>query len=183
MLIGKILHVMCASNEHMICWYRNVLCTRARRLNERPPGNLVRTKSSTSIEKYAKDCLLKSRIEHVFDKNKFTDQSKINLVEVRVMIQALAQRVSELEETLSSKDKAKESLVSLCDHSDQSSINNKKTTDALIERPHPGSQNMTPTKNSQLTCSNAWSLTFLTFKYSNPRHALKHGLIITRDSS
>lgn len=52
----------------------------------------------------------RSGIECVFDKNKTTKQSKINLVEIRVIIQSLTQRVTELEEALDSKNKTIASL-------------------------------------------------------------------------
>lgn len=52
----------------------------------------------------------RSGIECVFDKNKTTKQSKINLVEIRVIIQSLTQRVTEIEEALDSKNKLIASL-------------------------------------------------------------------------
>lgn len=80
MYISKLLD-MCANSESTVCWYRNVLCSRAKRINECPQGNLVNRKSTkcgTSAEKYAKDCFTlymftqgeRSGIEYVFDKNK-----------------------------------------------------------------------------------------------------------------
>jgi hypothetical protein len=80
MYICKLLDI-CANNESTICWYRNVLCSRAKRINECPQGNLVNrksTKGGTSAEKYARDCFTlymftqsdKSGMEYVFDKTK-----------------------------------------------------------------------------------------------------------------
>lgn len=120
MYISKLLD-LCANSESTVCWYRNVLCSRAKRINECPQGNLVNRESTqcgTSAEKYAKDCFIlymftlgkRSGIECVFDKNKNTNQSKINLVEIRVIIQSLTQRVTELEEALDSKNKTIASL-------------------------------------------------------------------------
>jgi hypothetical protein len=50
---------MCANNENAIWWYRNALCSRAKRINGCPQGNLVNrksTKGGTNAEKYARDC-------------------------------------------------------------------------------------------------------------------------------
>lgn len=105
---------MCANSESTVCWYRNVLCSRAKCINECPQGNLVNikfTKYGTSAEKFAKKYINlnmftqgeRSGIEYVFDKDNKSNQSKINLVERRVMIKSLTQRVTELENFLDSK--------------------------------------------------------------------------------
>lgn len=120
MYISKLLD-MCTNNESTVCLYLNVLCSRAKRIHECPQGNLVNRKSTkcgTSVEKYAKDCFIlymftqgeRSGIEYVFDKNQNTNQSKINLVEIKVMIQSLTQRGTELEEALDSKNRTIASL-------------------------------------------------------------------------
>lgn len=60
MYISKLLD-LCANSKSTVCWYRNVLCSRAKRINECPQGNLVNRKSTkcgTSAEKYAKDCFI-----------------------------------------------------------------------------------------------------------------------------
>ena len=74
---------MCLNNEHMICWYRNVLCSRARLQTDCPKDNLVNrqaTKRGSSAQKYARDCHTLylfiqgdgSNIEQVFDKQSLT---------------------------------------------------------------------------------------------------------------
>lgn len=132
-----------------MCWYRNVLCSRAKRISECPQGNLVNkkaTKCGTSGEKYAKDCLIlylftqgeRSGIECVFDKNKNTNQSKINLVEIRVIIQSLTQRVTEIEEALDSKNKTfaslKKRMQNLQSEHDQLKLNHESFKDAATSR-------------------------------------------------
>lgn len=124
--IGKLTD-LCSNNESMICWYRDILCTRAKSQSDCPRGNLINrksTKSSPSTVKYARDCFTlhmflqgdKLGIETIFDRNKNsscgTDSSKINLVELRVTMQSLMQRVTELEDTLGSKNKSIENLES-----------------------------------------------------------------------
>ena len=50
---------LCRDDEGLICWYRYVLCSRARDMEGCPTGNLVNrknTKLSSSREKYARDC-------------------------------------------------------------------------------------------------------------------------------
>lgn len=89
----------------------------------------------------------RSGIEYIFDKNKNTNQSKINLVEVRVMIQSLTQRVTELEEALDSKNKTIASLnkqvQDLRSEHDQLKINHESFRDEA----HLGSRDTTPITN------------------------------------
>ena len=124
MYVGKLLE-MCLNNENMICWYRNVLCSRARLQTDCPKGNLINrktTKSGSSAQKYARDCHTLylftqgdgSNIEQVFDKQKLnsTDMSKVSVVEVRTVVQSLLQRVTDLETLITSKDKTIEAMSS-----------------------------------------------------------------------
>ena len=39
---------MCLNNENMICWYRNVLCSRARLQTDCPKGTLINRKTTKS---------------------------------------------------------------------------------------------------------------------------------------
>lgn len=58
MYIGNVLE-MCSNDENIICWYKNVLCSRARSQNDCPNGNLISrktTKSGSSAQKYARYC-------------------------------------------------------------------------------------------------------------------------------
>ena len=122
--IGKLVD-LCSNNESMICWYRDILCKRAKDQDDCPRGSLINrksTKSSPSTVKYARDCFSlymflqgeKFGIENIFDRNKIstfgTDSSKVNLVELRVTVQSLMQRVNELEDILGSKNECIESL-------------------------------------------------------------------------
>ena len=124
MYVGKLLEI-CLNNENMICWYRNVLCSRARLQTDCPKGNLINrktTKSGSSAQKYARDCHTLylftqgdgSNIEQVFDKQKLnsTDMSKVSVVEVRTVVQSLLQRVTDLETLITSKDKTIEAMSS-----------------------------------------------------------------------
>ena len=50
---------LCRDDEGLICWYRNVLCSRAGDIEGCPTGSLVNrknTKLSSIREKYATDC-------------------------------------------------------------------------------------------------------------------------------
>ena len=124
MYVGKLLEI-CLNSENMICWYRNVLCSRARLQTDCPKGNLINrktTKSGSSEQKYARDCHTLylftqgdgSNIEQVFDKQKLnsTDMSKVSVVEVRTVVQSLLQRVTDLETLITSKDKTIEAMSS-----------------------------------------------------------------------
>ena len=116
---------MCLNNENMICWYRNVLCSRARLQTDCPKSNLINrktTKSGSSAQKYARDCHTLyfftqddgSNIEQMFDKQKLnsTDMSKVSVVEVRTVVQSLLQRVTDFETLINSKDKTIEAMSS-----------------------------------------------------------------------
>lgn len=124
--ISKLLD-LCSNDESMVCWYRNSLCLRARKHPECPQGKLFSrktTKSNSSTAKYAKDCYIlymflqgeKSCINEIFDKNKGSalvpEMSKVNTVEIKVAIQTLMQRVTNLEEVVKSKEKTIDSLAS-----------------------------------------------------------------------
>lgn len=89
----------------------------------------------------------RSGIECVFDKNKTTRQSKINLVEIRVIIQSLTQRVTELEEALDSKNKTiaslRKQMQDLRSEHDQLKLN----MTASRMSPHQGSRDTTPITN------------------------------------
>lgn len=124
MYIGKLLE-RCSNDENIICWYRNVLCSRARSQNDCPNGNLISrktTKSGSSAQKYARDCYTLhmfiqgdgTGIEHVFDKQKGcgTDMSKIPMIELRVVVQSLLQRVTDLEKSLTEKENTIQSMDS-----------------------------------------------------------------------
>ena len=124
MYISKLLE-MCSDNETMVCYYRNVLCSRAKNNKECPKGNLISrktTKTGSSAQKYARDCYTLhmfmhgelSGVDQVFDKQKYngTDVSKINIVELRVVVQSLVERVSDLENSLATSNKTIGSLNS-----------------------------------------------------------------------
>lgn len=79
-----------------------------------------------------------SGIECVFDKNKNTNQSKINLVEIRVIIQSLTQCVTELEEALDSKNKTiaflRKQMQDLRSEHDQLKLNHESFKDEATSR-------------------------------------------------
>ena len=117
--VEKLLY-LCRDDEDLICWYRNVLCSRARDMEGCPTGNLVNrknTKLSSSREKYARDCYAlylftqgdTSCIEEVFYKSKTNtsvpDVTKVTTVELRALVQSLAQRVTTLEGQQREKDR------------------------------------------------------------------------------
>lgn len=114
------------NDESMVCVYRNSLCLRAKQQPEYPQGKLFSrksTKSNSSTAKYAKDCYIlymflqgeKSCINEIFDKNKGSalvpEMSNVNTVEMKVAIQTLLQRVTNLEEIVKSKENIIDSLT------------------------------------------------------------------------
>lgn len=116
---------MCSDDDRHLVWYRNVLSTRARKLEGCPDGNLINRKTttkSTSAKKYAHDCHTlylflqgdKSGIDTIFDKKKSTannlEVQKISLVDIRVSLQSLLQRVNQLEHTIQDKNKIIDNL-------------------------------------------------------------------------
>lgn len=116
---------MCSDDDRLLVWYRNVLSTRARKLEGCPDGNLINRKTttkSTSAKKYAHDCHTlylflqgdKSGIDTIFDKKKSTannlEVQKIPLVDIRVSLQSLLQRVNKLEHTIQDKNKIIDNL-------------------------------------------------------------------------
>ncbi|CAG2232272.1 unnamed protein product [Mytilus edulis] len=103
-------------SENTITWYRTILASRAKSIQGCPTGKLFTRKStnrSSSTQKYAKDCYLiymfingdDSSIDDVFrkvDHNSISDQSKTvthdcNIIEMRVTVQTLLERVVLLE--------------------------------------------------------------------------------------
>lgn len=114
------------NDESMVCVYRNSLCLRAKQQPEYPQAKLFSrksTKSNSSTAKYAKDCYIlymflqgeKSCINEIFDKNKGSalvpEMSNVNTVEMKVAIQILLQRVTNLEEIVKSKENIIDSLT------------------------------------------------------------------------
>ena len=85
MYVGKLLE-MCLNNENMICWYRNVLCSRARLQTDCPKGNLINrktTKSGSSAQKYARDCHTLNCLPKVMDQ--ITAFSFLNLLHSNII--------------------------------------------------------------------------------------------------
>ena len=113
---------MTANNEQMIVWYRNTLSSRAKALEGCPPGNLISRKSTkrgSSAEKLARDCFIlnnfihgsKAGIDEVYDKSKPASVTpKVTTVDLKVLVQSLMQRVSELEKSDKQKDSTINSL-------------------------------------------------------------------------
>ena len=124
--INKLLD-LCENDESTVYWYRDTLCSRAKRLSDCPSGKLLNrktTKRGSSTARYAKDCYIlymfmqgeKSSINEIFDKNKDpfcgTDIYKLNAVEVKVTVQSLLQRITNLENVVHSRESVIESLTS-----------------------------------------------------------------------
>lgn len=106
--IGKLLDI-CLYKENQVCWYRDILCSRAKQQAGCPTGKLMNRKTTTNcrrIIKYARDCYAlyafiqsdKSGVDVVFDKQKphssVTDPAKVNSVEFSVSLQNLSQRLA-----------------------------------------------------------------------------------------
>ena len=123
--INKLLD-LCENDESTVYWYRDTLCSRAKKLSDCPSGKLLNrktTKRGSSTARYAKDCYIlymfmqgeKSSINEIFDKNKDpfcgTDISKLNAVEVKVTVQSLLQRITNLENVVHSRESDIESLT------------------------------------------------------------------------
>lgn len=124
--IGKLLDI-CLHKENQVCWYRDILCFRAKQQAGCPTGKLMNRKTTTNcprIIKYARDFYVlyafiqseKSVVDVVFDKQKphssVTDPAKVNSVEFSVSLQNLSQRLAQLEESVSLRDKTILSLNS-----------------------------------------------------------------------
>lgn len=112
----------CSDDDRLILWYRNVLSTRARKLEGCPDSNLVNRKTTTkgtSAKKYVHGCYTlylflqgdKSGIDTIFNKKKSTannlEVQKISLVDIRMSLQSLLQRVNQLERIVLFKTKTK----------------------------------------------------------------------------
>lgn len=96
-----------------------MLSTRARKLEGCPSDNLINRKTTTkskSAKTYAHNCHTlylflqgdKSGIDTIFDKKKSTAHNLevqiISLVDIRVSLQSLLQRVNQLEHTIQDKN-------------------------------------------------------------------------------
>ena len=109
-----------AENEEMVLWYRGTLCNRARNVEGCPKGNLKTrksTKGGLAVHKYATDCYGinlflngdPSKVEEIFDGKTHTNtpravSTKLESVEIRVLVQSLVNRVNSLEQTVKAKD-------------------------------------------------------------------------------
>lgn len=102
-----------------------MLSTRARKLEGCPSDNLINRKTTTkskSAKTYAHNCHTlylflqgdKSGIDTIFDKKKSTAHNLevqiISLVDIRVSLQSLLQRVNQLEHTIQDKNKIIDNL-------------------------------------------------------------------------
>ena len=115
-----------AENEEMVLWYRGILCNRARDVEGCPKGNLKTrksTKGGQAIQKYATDCYGinlflngdPSKVEEIFDGKTSTNtpralSTKLESVEIRVLVQSLVNRVNSLEKAVKAKDNLISSL-------------------------------------------------------------------------
>ena len=109
-----------AENDEMVLWYRGILCNRARNVEGCPKGNLKTrksTKSGQAIQKYATDCYGinlflngdPSKIEEIFDGKTSMNtpralSTKLESVEIRVLVQSLVNCVNSLEQAVKAKD-------------------------------------------------------------------------------
>lgn len=111
----------CSDDDRLILWYRNVLSTRARKLEGCPDSNLInrktRTKGTSANGCYNLYLFLqgdKSGIDTIFNKKKSTANNlevhKISLVDIRMSLQSLLQRVNQLEHTIEDKNKIIDNL-------------------------------------------------------------------------
>ena len=131
MYISKLLQFTNESDDS-IAWYRSALTSRARSIQGCRMGKLLNrdsTSKSSSSSKYARDCYVlemfiqgdKSQIEEVFRKEDQTkpsvsessnDSSYINIIELRVCVQSLMERVNALEKSERNNEKLIKSLQS-----------------------------------------------------------------------